>query len=116
MNPATSTHQLQMQALREALERSARAAALAEEMAIKTLSDLQAERNRTKELEKEVARVVELHAMVMNENRRLRNLLGQACVDRQSITFDIQALLKELRASTEPEATPDVVVVARQVA
>jgi hypothetical protein len=66
-----------MQALREALERSARATLLAEEHTVRALSDLQMERNRARELDKEVSRLTQRHAMLLSENRRLRNLVGE---------------------------------------
>jgi small-conductance mechanosensitive channel len=86
-----------MQALREALERSARATLLAEEHTVKALSDLQGERIRVRELEKEMRLLSERLTNVMSENRRLRNLVGQACQDRSSLSTELRALLQELR-------------------
>jgi chromosome segregation ATPase len=96
MNPSQS-HQLQMQALREALERSARATLLAEEHTVRALSDLRQERLRTKDLEKEIDRLNENLLAVAAENRRLRNLVAQACQDRHSLSSDLHALLRELK-------------------
>jgi chromosome segregation ATPase len=101
MNPSQS-HQLQMHALREALERSARATLLAEEHTVKALSDLQAERLRTRELEKELRLLTERMTAILGENRRLRNLVGQACQDRSSLSTELRTLLQELR-----DGTPD---------
>ena len=94
MNPSQS-FQLQMQALREALERSARATLLAEEHTIRALSDLQMERHRARELEKEVSRLTQRHAILLSENRRLRNLLSEACQDRNQLSTEMRAMLKE---------------------
>ena len=109
MNPS-QTFQLQMQALREALERSARATLLAEEHTVRALSDLQVERFRARELEKEVSRLTQRHAMLLSENRRLRTLVGEACQDRSSLSNELKAMLKEFEefsagseASTPPE-------------
>jgi hypothetical protein len=105
MNPSQS-YLLQMQALREALERSARATLLAEEHTVRALSDLQYERNRARELEKEVSRLTQRHAQILSENRRLRNLVGQACQDRNSLSTELRALLKELQESMPDEPMP----------
>ena len=94
MNPSQS-FQLQMQALREALERSARATLLAEEHTVRALSDLQMERTRARELDKEVSRLTQRYAMLLSENRRLRNLVGEACQDRNSLSTELKAMLKE---------------------
>jgi hypothetical protein len=96
MNPSQS-YLLQMQALREALERSARATLLAEEHTVRALSDLQYERNRARELEKEVSRLTQRHATLLSENRRLRNLVGEACQDRKTLSTELKALLKEFQ-------------------
>jgi len=96
MNPSHS-HLLQMQALREALERSARATLLAEEHTVRALSDLQMERNRTRELERALSKSNQRYAELLSENKRLRNLVGQACQDRQDMSAELKALLKELR-------------------
>ena len=96
MNPSQS-YLLQMQALREALERSARATLLAEEHTVKAVSDLQVERSRAKELEKEVSRLTQRHAALLSENRRLRNLVAEACQDRNSISTEVRTMLKELQ-------------------
>lgn len=92
---SSQSYQLQMQALREALERSARATVLAEEHTVRALSDLQLERSRVRELEKEVSRVTQRYASLLSENRRLRNLVGEACRDRSAINPDLEALLRE---------------------
>ena len=96
MNPSQS-YLLQMQALREALERSARATLLAEEHTVRAVSDLQFERNRARELEKEVSRLTQRYATLLSENRRLRNLVGEACQDRNSLSAEMELLLKELQ-------------------
>jgi hypothetical protein len=106
MNPS-QTFQLQMQALREALERSARATLLAEEHTVRALSDLQVERNRAKNLEKEVSRLTQRHAVLLSENRRLRNLVGEACQDRNSLSNELKAMLKEFE---EFSASVDAIV------
>ena len=102
MNPSQS-YLLQMQALREALERSARATLLAEEHTVRALADLQYERTKARELEKEVSRLTHRHAQVLTENRRLRNLVGQACQDRNSLSTELRTLLKELQESLPDE-------------
>ncbi len=91
------SYQLQMQALREALERSARATLLAEEHTVRALSDLSSERMRVRELEKELSRLTQRHADVLLENRRLRVLVGQACQDRTMMNSDLMTLLHELQ-------------------
>ena len=105
MNPSQS-YQLQMQALREALERSARATYLAEEHTVRTLSDLRVERGRVRELEQEITRLNERYAALLMENRRLRNLVGQACQDRNSLSGEVLAILKELKAGDGEELPP----------
>ena len=106
MNPS-QTFQLQMQALREALERSARATLLAEEHTVRALSDLQVERFRARELEKEVSRLTQRHALLLSENRRLRTLVGEACQDRSSLSNELKAMLKEFEDfSASAEASP----------
>jgi hypothetical protein len=87
MNPSQS-YLLQMQALREALERSARATLLAEEHTVRAVSDLQYERNRARELEKEVSRLTQRHAVLLSENRKLRNALAEACQDSGKTVLD----------------------------
>ena len=109
MNPSQS-FQLQMQALREALERSARATLLAEEHTVRALSDLQIERSRVRELEKEVSRLTQRHALLLSENRRLRNLVGEACHDRSQLSNELKAMLKEFdefSAGVESTSLPD---------
>lgn len=109
MNPSQS-FQLQMQALREALERSARATLLAEEHTVRALSDLQVERSRAREMEKEVSRLTQRHAMLLSENRRLRNLVGEACQDRNSLSKELKAMLKEFEdfSAEMTRDTPDI--------
>lgn len=98
MNPSPS-YLLQMQALREALERSARTTLLAEEHTVRALSDLQTERGRVREMEKEISRMTQRHALLLAENRRLRNLVGQACQDRNIMSTELMAILRELKDS-----------------
>jgi small-conductance mechanosensitive channel len=109
MNPSQS-FQLQMQALRQALERSARATLLAEEHTVRALSDLQMERSRARELDKEVSRLTQRHAMLLSENRRLRNLVGEACQDRNSLSTELKAMLKEFEdfSAEMTRDTPDI--------
>ena len=102
MNPSQS-YLLQMQALREALERSARATLLAEEHTVKAVSDLQYERTRARELEKEVSRLTQRHATLLSENRRLRNLVAEACQDRNSISTELRTMLKEFQQPSPEE-------------
>jgi hypothetical protein len=99
MTPSQS-YQLQMQALREALERSARATLLAEEHTVRALSDLQCERLRARELEKQVRLLTQRQVTLMDENKRLRNLVAQACQDRNSLSTELRALLNEFRESS----------------
>ena len=106
MNPSQS-HQLQMQALREALERSARATLLAEEHTVKALSDLQSERLRARDLEKELRLMTDRMTTILSENRRLRNLVGQACQDRSSLSTELRTLLQELRDASPEGPEPD---------
>ena len=106
MNPSQS-HQMQMHALREALERSARATLLAEEHTVKALSDLQSERLRARDLEKELRQVTDRMTTILGENRRLRNLVGQACQDRSSLSTELRSLLQELRDGTPDEPEPE---------
>lgn len=101
MNPS-QTYQLQMQALREALERSARATLLAEEHTVRALSDLNTERERVRLMQKEIARLNDRQMAITAENRRLRNLVGQACQDRNMLSSELLALLRELK-ETQPE-------------
>ena len=108
MNPSHS-HLLQMQALREALERSARATLLAEEHTVRALSDLQTERNRTRELERALSKSNQRYAELLSENKRLRNLVGQACQDRQDMSAELKALLKELRDTGPDPLDPPAV-------
>jgi small-conductance mechanosensitive channel len=105
MNPSQS-NLLQMQALREALERSARATYLAEEHTVRTLSDLRTERARVRELDQEINRLNERYAALLMENRRLRNLVGQACQDRNSLSNEVLAILKELKAVDGDQEPP----------
>ena len=116
MNPSQS-YLLQMQALREALERSARATLLAEEHTVKAVSDLQIERIRAKELEKELSRLTQRQAALLSENRRLRNLVAEACPDRNSISTELRTMLKELQQpSPEERIEPPVLEQRRDAA
>jgi hypothetical protein len=112
MNPSQS-HQMQMHALREALERSARATLLAEEHTVKALSDLQAERLRARDLEKELRLVTDRMTTILSENRRLRNLVGQACQDRSSLSTDLRALLQELRDVSPELPEPEDIQISK---
>lgn len=113
MNPSHA-HLLQMQALREALERAARAIGLAEDHTVRALSELQTERMRARELKAEVSKLNQTNASLLLENRRMRNLVGQACQDRHSLSAELQALLLELRDPTTPEPEPRAAASFRQ--
>ena len=95
-----------MHALRDALERSARATKLAEEHTVRALSDLQVERCKVRELEKDLSRLTQAYVNLIDENKRLRNLVGQACQDRHTMTSELQSLLRELRESGPPDPDP----------
>jgi hypothetical protein len=67
------------------------------------------ERNRSRDLEKEVSRLTQRHAMLLSENRRLRNLVGEACQDRNSLSNELKAMLKEFEdfsSSIDPVPEP----------
>ena len=70
---------------------------------MRALSDLQNERIRARDLEKEVRLLTQRQAALMDENKRLRNLVGQACQDRHSLSAELRAMLNEFR-----EANPDL--------
>lgn len=101
-----NSQQLQMQALREALERSARATFLAEETTVRALSDLATERQRVKAMEKEISHLTQRYADLLAENRRLRNLVGQACQDRNVMSTELLALLRDLKDAPQPDPSP----------
>jgi hypothetical protein len=50
---------------------------------------------------------------ILSENRRLRNLVGQACQDRSSLSTDLRALLQELRDVSPELPEPEDIQISK---
>jgi hypothetical protein len=99
------SHLMQIDALRQALERATRAAELSKQHDLLMIKSLHMEQARAKGLEEELRVVKAESAELFAENRRLRNLMGEVAHDKNSATSELRALLQEVRDLTPAKPT-----------
>jgi hypothetical protein len=90
----TTSAELQLNALRDALERAAAAVAISEARASRAMSDLQVERGRSACAEQKLMDTATRLATAVDENRRLRDLIGSICKDRRMMERDVQEMIR----------------------
>ena len=100
------SHLLQIQALREALERAARASLVADERSLLALRDLHIEKARSRGLEDELRVAHARYEDLFAENRRLRNLMGEVAQDKDAANSELRTLLQEVRDLTPAPKAP----------
>ena len=94
----TPHHELELKAIREALERASRAAKNAESVALQARGDLQNERRKYQHSSEELRRVGAELKETIEENKRLRQAVREFYQERETLTERI----RQLTAATAP--------------
>jgi hypothetical protein len=84
--------ELQLNTLRDALDRASKTATIAEGRARRALNDLQIERGRAARIEQKLNETLTRLDAAADENRRLRNLVGNVCKEREMMQRDMREM------------------------
>src|SRR4051812_10572457 len=103
-----SSHDLQIKALCDALDRASRAARNSEAVALEAKGDLQGERRRYQYASAQLRRLEMDLQLATEENQRLREAIGEFYRERKTLTERIKELTSgtpapALRVVKEPE-------------